>query len=166
MQHTIFISLCKHSLINLPKISTSIITILFDLEKLQGIEAVESVTQDYSVESACYPDFKCSHGGYCFVISTGKPICRCPIVCTKEYDPVCGSDGRTFPNPCVVKYESCLKQKNISIIHYGHCGKMCLKYNFSYYHIIILYLYVLYITYCIGVGMLACRLNYQHGELH
>ena len=57
------------------------------------------------------------------MIPTGKAICRCPIVCTKEYDPVCGSDGRTFPNPCVVKYESCLKQKNITIVHYGHCGK-------------------------------------------
>jgi coxsackievirus/adenovirus receptor len=91
-------------------------------EKLESREALESYFAADD-ETGCDDGLKCHNGGYCIVIPTGKAICRCPIVCTKEYDPVCGSDGRTFPNPCVVKYESCLRQKNITIVHYGHCGK-------------------------------------------
>ena len=75
------------------------------------------------------------------IIPTGKAICRCPVVCTKEYDPVCGSDGRTFPNPCVVKYESCLKQRNITIVHYGHCGKVDLSYLTFGFHLILIIKY-------------------------
>ena len=103
--------------------------ITYVLEELQGTEAVEVAVQDYAPDAECDSNYNCHHGGRCTMIMTGKTICRCPIVCTKEYDPVCGSDGRTFPNPCVVKYESCLRQKNISIVHYGHCGKRWSCYN-------------------------------------
>lgn len=103
-------------------LNISPIYILYLSEKLESREALETYFAADD-ENDCDSDFKCHNGGYCVIIPTGKAICRCPIVCTKEYDPVCGSDGRTFPNPCVVKYESCLKQRNISIVHYGHCGK-------------------------------------------
>merc|ERR1712121_480967 len=44
--------------------------------------------------------------------------------CPKNYRPVCGSDGKTYPNLCVLKMVSC-KDGNESLVvaHTGKCAK-------------------------------------------
>lgn len=59
------------------------------------------------------------HGGEC---DTEKPTCGCP----SYYEPICGTDGRTWPNKCLL---DCAKDKpqphfitEIEMKHEGDCS--------------------------------------------
>ncbi|MBI2552165.1 hypothetical protein HYW17_02605 [Candidatus Uhrbacteria bacterium] len=40
------------------------------------------------------------------------------VICTQEYNPVCGADGKTYPNRCVAE-----KQKLVKVNYEGECKK-------------------------------------------
>lgn len=64
----------------------------------------------------------CGKGQYCFY---AKGACRTPDMqgvckvrpkaCTREYRPVCGCNGRTYPNACVAA------SAGMSVLHTGKC---------------------------------------------
>nr|P0DKT3.1 RecName: Full=Turripeptide Gsp9.3; Flags: Precursor [Gemmula speciosa] len=46
---------------------------------------------------------------------------KCQMVCTFDYRPVCGSDGRTYPNKCTLTSTACMSQRSITVFHDGEC---------------------------------------------
>eukprot|EP00794_Sanderia_malayensis_P014925 gene14925-16467_t len=67
---------------------------------------------------------RCSNGGVCDINRiTGQAYCACSnIFCTKEYDPVCGSDDYTYPNECTMYHNACSKRRIIKVAYKGVCG--------------------------------------------
>ncbi|XP_054715535.1 agrin-like [Uloborus diversus] len=68
-------------------------------------------------ESVTCPTFQ-----VCQLDENRNAVCRCNDVCSAEYRPVCGSDGKTYDNECVLRVEACKLQKNIRVIYSGDCS--------------------------------------------
>ena len=47
----------------------------------------------------------------------------CPMRCTMQYDPVCGSDGKTYGNECQLTSQSCQAKSSVRVAHKGACGE-------------------------------------------
>ena len=56
----------------------------------------------------------------------------CPMVISANLDPVCGSDGQTYPNPSALESMSCLANRIVEEEYRGECVGVylcCLRQN-------------------------------------
>lgn len=76
-------------------------------------------------------DKECRYGSKCRPSVDGRSAeCTCVEKCATYGDsrgsrPVCGSDGRDYPNVCELERTACKESREITIKYQGHCGKLC-----------------------------------------
>lgn len=61
----------------------------------------------------------------------GTAACVCNEICTADWNPVCGSDGKTYPNECSLEVEACETGKKLGVVKSGECGKGICVLNYS-----------------------------------
>eukprot|EP00118_Oscarella_pearsei_P003609 m.15050 g.15050 ORF g.15050 m.15050 type:complete len:563 (+) comp26139_c0_seq1:188-1876(+) len=69
----------------------------------------------------CY-SVSCPIGQYC-AVKNNQSICVCQRhqQCPQEKNVVCGSDGKTYLNECVLKAKACNRKSNVTQISTGKC---------------------------------------------
>ncbi|CAB4027527.1 Protease inhibitor, partial [Paramuricea clavata] len=50
---------------------------------------------------------------------------ECQQFCPAIYAPVCGSDGKTYDNMCLLEVADCESEENITKVHDGPCKPKC-----------------------------------------
>ena len=49
---------------------------------------------------------------------------KCAHKCSSEPDHVCGTDGHTYPNRCILEVERCRLGDVVQLAHYGACNNI------------------------------------------
>ena len=52
-----------------------------------------------------------------------KEPAKCVMRCFAVWDPLCGSDGKTYPNECLMKGTACMNGEDIAKVHDGPCSE-------------------------------------------
>ena len=78
---------------------------------------------------------KCPFYSECTLDVNGEAQCACAQRCSLVFDPVCASDGETYPNECVFEITACALNGNLTLLHQGHCSEFfcLLSFTSSFY---------------------------------
>ncbi|XP_064586830.1 agrin isoform X4 [Zonotrichia leucophrys gambelii] len=85
----------------------------------QHIPTRHSGPCDLGAPSPCL-SVECSFGATC-VVKNQEAVCECQQQCQGRYDPVCGTDQRSYGSACELQAMACLLQRDIGVRHKGPC---------------------------------------------
>ena len=75
------------------------------------------------LEDGC-GDVECDYYAVCVTDGKGNGECQCPRIedCPQLDKPVCGTDGQTYSNVCLLKVAACRNQRFVMSASEGACG--------------------------------------------
>jgi len=65
----------------------------------------------------------CGDGKHCDSEHQPEPKCVCNNGCPKTYDPICGSNNKTYDNSCELQQDACLTNSSISVRFKRRCDE-------------------------------------------
>ncbi|XP_066961294.1 follistatin-related protein 1-like isoform X1 [Macrobrachium rosenbergii] len=86
---------------------------------LAAVSAVAAFELADRAEDPC-ADVFCKAGREC-IVANGIGMCHCQSTCPDTFTPVCGTDGKSYDNHCVLHRHACLTETRIGIQHKGFC---------------------------------------------
>lgn len=68
----------------------------------------------------------CKNNAACIGNADGSVTCKCRTEdeCPKDGDGVCGSDGQTYINKCLLDVSACANNKEVDVRHTGACSEL------------------------------------------
>lgn len=83
---------------------------------------------DLSFSSLVHPcvNKTCPSLKQCVLNKDLEAECVCGTACSLIYKPVCGTNGKTYPNKCAMGIARCNSNESISLLHNGFCSKWSL----------------------------------------
>ncbi|XP_035709385.1 agrin isoform X4 [Folsomia candida] len=88
----------------------------------QACHLGRNITVKYVGKCDPCDDIECSTPQICHLDEDRRPMCRCGESCSMDFAPICGSDGKTYSNECIMRQEACRSRRDLRIIYRGKCS--------------------------------------------
>jgi len=77
----------------------------------------------FTLSASSCATLMCRPGRECRQQPGSAPHCACVLRCPEHWKPVCGSDGESYDNHCLLHRAACLSGAPVSPLHPGFCRK-------------------------------------------